>query len=257
MRNKYFNTVVKKISKHRWKLLDVDKLKKIVSDILDDEYTDQKMYKMIYYLKNRGYLQSLKKNIYFSKDPDSVYLDQQLLEMFYWNVVKKHCKTYLQSDWYIGGIKALELNISSYDVPEELLVVNRYKQSTEVVMFDKKVMFKKYYVEDKKLFNLFFKFTHNIYIKNNVFPIANLELALLESLYNTPLLLQGYVNELVKKILRKYKKQLDHKVWDKILLNNKHHSSMNRLYKIAQLIDPDLSEVMKKSIKRFSYFINT
>ena len=168
--------------------MDVDKVKNVVSSVLADEYTDQKLYKMIYYLKNRGYIQALKKDIYFVKAPDSLYSDEQLLEMFYWNVVKHHCKKYLDSDWYLGGIKALELNISSFDPPEDLLVVNRYKQSNEVVVFDKKIIFKKYYTEDQKLFKIFQKFTHKVYIKNNVFPTANLELSLLESFYNTPLL---------------------------------------------------------------------
>lgn len=150
----------------------------------------------------------------------------------------------------------MELNISSFDPPEDLLVVNRYKQSSEIVVFDKKIVFKKYYAEDKKLFKVFSKFTHKIYIKNNVFPTANLELALLESFYNTPLLSSGYVEELAKKILRKYKSTLDFKIREKILLHNKHHSSINRIYKVAQLIDPVLANKIKDIIKRYSYFIS-
>jgi hypothetical protein len=140
-------------------------------------------------------------------------------------------------------------------VPDDILVVNRYKQSSEIIMFDKKIIFKKYYSENKKMFILFYKYTKKIYIKNNVFQIASLELAILESLYNTPLLSQGYVNELVKKVVRKYKKTLDVKIREKILLNNKHHSSINRLYKISQSIDPEFSDKIKAVIKRYSYFI--
>lgn len=81
--------------------MDVDKVRKIVRSILDSDYSDQKLYKMLYYLKNRGYLQALKKDIYLVKSPDTLYTDQQLLEMFYWNVVKQHCKKYLDSDWYL------------------------------------------------------------------------------------------------------------------------------------------------------------
>jgi len=255
MRNKYFNNVVKKVLKHRWKLIDLTKLKKNIENILADDYSDQKAYKMVYYLKNRWYLLSLKKDIYIVKNPETQYSNEQLLDMFYWNVMKRHCKTYLDSDWYIGGIKALELNISSYEIPDELLVINRYKQSSEVIMFDKKIIFKKYYSENKKMFVLFSKYTKKIYIKNNIFQIANLELSLLESLYNTPLLSQNYVNELVKKVIRKYKKTLDIKVREKILLNNKHHSSINRLYKLSKSIDPEFSEKIKAVIKRYSYFI--
>jgi hypothetical protein len=38
----------------------------------------------------------------------------------------------------------LELNLSSFDAPEELLIVNQSKQSTEVLMFDKQIVFKTY-----------------------------------------------------------------------------------------------------------------
>ena len=168
--------------------MDISILKKVIESVLADDYSDPKVYKMVYYLKNRGYLLPLKKDIYFVKSPEQIYTDEQLLDMFYWNVVKQHCKKYVFSDWYVGGIKALELNISSFDAPEEIVIVNNYKQSNEIVMFDKKIIFKQYNVDDKKLFKFFQKYTHKLYIKNNVFSVANLELSLLESFYNTPLL---------------------------------------------------------------------
>jgi hypothetical protein len=53
MRNKYFNNVVKKVLKYRGKLIDLSKLKKNIESILAEDYSDQKAYKMVYYLKNR------------------------------------------------------------------------------------------------------------------------------------------------------------------------------------------------------------
>jgi hypothetical protein len=38
----------------------------------------------------------------------------------------------------------LELNLSSFDAPEELLIVNATKQATEVVMLEKQIIFKTY-----------------------------------------------------------------------------------------------------------------
>ena len=67
-----------------------------------------------------------------------------IIDRFYWPLVKKHCREYLTSSRYIGGVKALELNLSSFDAPEELLIVNQSKQSTEVLMFDKQIVFKTY-----------------------------------------------------------------------------------------------------------------
>jgi hypothetical protein len=53
MKNTYFNTVVKKILKYKNKLTSIETMKQIIQNILDTEYSDQKMYKMVYYLKNK------------------------------------------------------------------------------------------------------------------------------------------------------------------------------------------------------------
>lgn len=53
MKNTYFNTVVKKILKYKNKLTSIETMKLIIQNILDTEYSDQKMYKMVYYLKNK------------------------------------------------------------------------------------------------------------------------------------------------------------------------------------------------------------
>ena len=112
MRNQYFDIVVKKISKHKNKLIEIQKIKEIVEDILDSRYTDQKAYKMIYYLKNRWYLESVKKDVFFVKNTEKEYKPDYIIEKFYWEMLKRHCKLYLQWRRYIWWLKALELNIS-------------------------------------------------------------------------------------------------------------------------------------------------
>jgi hypothetical protein len=82
-----------------------------------------------------------------------------------------------------------------------------------------------------------------------------LELAILESLYNPGMINSGYVNELVKRVIRDNKESLDMKIWEKILRSNKHHSSINRLYRLVIAIDPVLSDKIKNLIKKCSYFI--
>ncbi|MCF7835383.1 hypothetical protein K9M48_05075 [Candidatus Gracilibacteria bacterium] len=255
MKNNYFNIVVKNLLKHKNKLIEIDKIKKILEKILDSEYSDQKLYKIIYHLKNREYLQSLKKDILLVKDPEKQYSDEQLLEMYYRNILKKHCNQYIKGNRYIGGLKALELNISSYDIPEEVLIVNQNKQCTEKVMFNKQILLKTYTTNEKKIFSTFYKLTKKVYIKNNVFPIANIELAILESLYNLSLINKGYTEELIKKILRKNKKYINPQVREKIIKTGKHHTSINRLYRITLSIDPLLGETIKGIIKKHSYFI--
>ena len=256
MKNQYFDTVVKKIWKHKNKIIEIEKIKSIIEHILDTEYTEKKAYKMIYYLKNRGYIQSIKKDILFIKDPEQTYTENELTEKFYREIVKKHCSDFLKSKRYIWGIKALELNMNNYAIPDEILIVNNYKQATEKAMNNKQVLFKTYESKTKNLFPLFYAQTKKIQIKNSPFMIANLELAILETLYNQSIINKTYGEELIKKIIRKYYKQLNVKIREDFIKNNKHHSAINKLYKISQGIEPTLAEKIKTIIKKYSYFIS-
>ncbi|MEI6773980.1 MAG: hypothetical protein WCL18_04145 [bacterium] len=66
---------------------------------------------------------------------------------------------------------------------------------------------------------------------------------------------QGYINELVKKVIRKHHKTLDIHIWESILRKNKHNTSINRLYVLTKTIDPDLADTLKNLIKKYGYFI--
>jgi hypothetical protein len=256
MRKSNFDITVKRILKHKNKLIWIDKVKEILKNIMDIDYSENKSYKMIYHLKNKWYLLNLKKSIFLVKNPEKEYEEQQLLEMFYRSIVKKHCKDFVNSKRYIWWAKALELNLTNFDIPEELLIVNENKQSTETIMFEKQILFKTYESDNKNLFTFFNKFTKKIYIWKNVFPIANIELSILEWLYNPSVLNKWYIEELIKKIIRKNKKTLNINTFEEFLKKNKHHSSINRLYKLAMPIDPEFWEKLKNIIKKYSYFIN-
>ncbi len=255
MKNQYFDTVVKKIWKYKNKLLEISKIKEIIKNILDTEYSEQKTYKMIYYLKNRWHIESLKKDMFFVKNPEKTYKEQELIERFYREMLKKHCNEYIQGKWYIGGLKALELNISSFEIPEEILIVNTKKQATEVIIDQKKGLFKIYKTNNKNLFPLFYKYTKKITINNQRYPVANLELAIIETLYNQSIINKWYWEELIKKIIRKFWKNLQTKTFEEFLKNNKHHSAINKLYKMSQTINPILADELKSIIKKYSYFI--
>lgn len=256
MKKNYFNIVVKNLLKYKNKLIEIEKIKEIISNIMESDYSENKAYKMIYLLKNRWYLVNLKKSIFLAKEPEKQYDENWILESFYRNIVKRHCNDYINKKRYIWGIKALELNLSNYDIPEDILIVNDEKQSTETVMFDKQISFKKYESDWKSLFSFFNKYTKKIYVWKNIFPVANLELSILESLYNPSIINKWYINETVKKVIRKNKKYINLNTLQEILKNNKHHTSINRLYKLALGIDPDLSNAIKELIKKYSYFIN-
>ncbi len=255
MKNSFFEPLVVAVLKHKHKILTMEKIKAIFARVMGSEYSDKKMYKMLYYMKNRWYLITIKKNIYFVTLMDDEYTQEWLIDRFYRELVKKHCKEYVFSRWYIWWIKALELHFSAYDIPDEIMIVNADKQSTEVIMFDKKVLFKTYVSGWKNLFSLYKKYVQKISLWRTTLPVICPEIALLESLYNPSIVHKGYIEWLVKKMLKKYKNTLDPAIWAVVVRNNKHHSSINRLYDLAQWVDKKLAWTILAVIKKYSYIL--
>ena len=253
MKNKFFDTIVKSLIKNKNKIITIDKIRILFASVMGDAYHDKKMYKLLYYLKNRWYLVNLKKNIYFVKMPDDSYTEQWFVDRFYWDMIKQHCKQYLSSDRYIWWLKALELHLSAFDIPDEIMIVNADKQATEVIMFDKKALFKTYISNDKHLFPLYKKYIQKLDLWRMSVPVICMEIALLESLYNPSPVYKGYVEWLVKKLLKKYKNILHPDIWALVIRNNKHHASINRLYILAQTIDKKLADSIFLIIKKYSY----
>lgn len=199
----------------------------------------------------------MKKNLFFIKDPDEVVSAEWILERHYWDQLRKHCKEYVSGHRYIGGLKALEFHMSSYDIPDEdILVVNEDKQATEIILFDRKVTYKVYTHKHTSLYPVFKKFVTTTRLSVGSLPIAGLELALLETLYNPSSASVGYVHGLIKKILKKHKKTLNLSVFAKLLQANKHHTSINRLHSIALEVDKTLADSLIHLIKKYSYFIS-
>lgn len=236
-------------------LLSMNDIKLFAQSLMGDDYNDQKLYKMIYTLKNKWHLISIKKDTFFIKKPEEEIEEHHIVERFYRSMFKQHCKNYTTSARYIGGIKALEIHMNNYSIPDDILVITKDKQANEVIMFDKKVTYKMYTDKKQNIFWPFYKLTQKVSIHGTSYPIATKELSILEALYNTPELQQSYVQELVKKALKNYKKYLDPKQWITILKQNKHHTSINRLYTLSHHIDPQFAESIKEIIKKYSYFI--
>lgn len=114
---------------------------------------------------------------------------------------------------------------------------------------------KKYTSKKENYFPQFKKFTGKIKIGKFSFPYAKKELALLESLYNYDEFDDRYTMELVKKVCKRVK-DLDLKVLRAIIKLGKHHTSINRLYKIAKKHNTDLAEKIAPLIKKYSFFLD-
>ncbi len=255
MKNQYFNTLVKKLSKYKNKLIHIDELKRLLRNILDDQYKDTKAYKNIYYLKNRGYLISLRKDLFFVKSPQSQISDDDLLEKFYRKILKKSIKDQLSSQRYIGDLKALEININNYNIPDKIVIINPFKKSHETVILGKKAVFKTFESRSQNIYNQLRKFTYTASIQWISFKVAKLELALLESVHSPDPGEYEYIKQLAKRILKKSWKKLQIPIFEQIIKLGKHHASINRLYKISQAISPNLADQFREIIKKYSFFL--
>lgn len=82
-------------------IITIDELATLTRRIFDQENSSQKLYKVIYYLKQRGYLLSIKKDLFIIKDPEDTRTEYHFIEEWYWSILAKHCKQLYRSQWYI------------------------------------------------------------------------------------------------------------------------------------------------------------
>ena len=255
MRNSYLQDVAKKIIKKRWKLIYSDEIKKIIKQYMKDEYTDKKAYKLIYYLKNRWYIISLKKNIFYVKLPEEHLADHLILMDHYRQILHSHVRQKTDNKRYIWWIKWLELHYSNLDVPDDILIVNSTKQAKEVIVATKSVHFKRYTSKKTDLFIKFKKFTTKTKMWKYSYPIASKELALMECMYNFDEMFDRYTYETVKKVIKR-SKHLDIDCINSIIKLWKHHTSINRLHKLAKDVNKTFAKQLNESIKRYSFFLD-
>lgn len=255
MKETYFKKIVNILWKSQWKIITNETIKTKLTNLLDTEYSDGKMYKIVYHLKLKGHIINLKKNLFYISSPDKTYTEEELSELTYREVLKKHCQDLIGNKRYIWGLKALEIALLSYSIPDEILLVTSQKQATDTIIFDKKALLKTYTSKEKNLFPIFSKYTQKITIGKHQFNIALPELAILETLYNTAPLQKSYAEELIKKRLRKNKKYLNLELLTTLLKTNKHNSSINRLALLLSPIDINLSQEIKNLIKKHGHLL--
>jgi hypothetical protein len=208
MNSKKINNFVKILSKKRKKFLEINEIKKLLKNY-DSNLTDKKIYKTIYQLKNRGYLVSIKKDLFYIKKPEEKISEDEIIENYYRKLVKQKIKKDLPTkNRYIWWINSLELNLLIFNIPENLVIVNDIKNSLEKIAKNKTIQFVNYQGKEKNYYQIVKPFIQKIKIQNLSFPIAPIELGILESLYSPKQEEQNYITELIKKILSKKRKGL-------------------------------------------------
>lgn len=101
MKNSSFDIIVNYLSKFQGKIITNEKIKEKLESIMDRDYQDNKMYKIIYYLKLRGHLINLKKNLFFVKRPEEQIDEESLANKLYRTILNKHCKDFIEGKRYL------------------------------------------------------------------------------------------------------------------------------------------------------------
>lgn len=245
------------LQKNQKKIISISDFKKLLLSSFPPPLNEGRIYKLTHQLKNRGYLVSIKKDIFLITSPEKIPSEEEMEELFYRKLLKKHCQQYCKTNRYIGGLTALELHLhgTSATLPDEVIIYNSTKQAIETVLLKKKVNFKTYEAKTKNLYPLFAKQTSTIRLKGWLMKHANLELATLECLYNLHPSNAGYIEGLIIKTFKKYQKTINLSNFQYILKQGKHNTSANRLQKLIKPSQPQLAEEIKKLIKRHGHIL--
>lgn len=210
-----------------------------------------KLDKLVYRLVNEKVLIPIRSGVYIVPDKQDLKLnDVDLIEKYYFKLVKKYIIQNTAQDYYISWIKALEINMKNFEVPEKIFVINR-KINKKISIWNKEIIFKTISTSSfwKKL-NLFSKFssyTHSIDIYWKSFKVSDLELSLLESALVSDNI--EWLNlYLLNKAIKKYSKSFNKNKFKEIA-KYKYIMSFNRLKEISKNIDNDLYKFFLDIIK--------
>ena len=242
------------LTKLRSKILTIAAIKWYAQKCLGDGYTDAKVYKTLYTMKKKWLLIALKKDIFVLQSLGDVLDDSQFLDRYYRLLLRNHSHACCKSDRYIGGLKAIELHLSNFEIPVMIDIMTTSKHCQEVVMLDHKVLFKSYQTKSQiPLFRVIKKHCRSIVLHNKPFLIAPLEIALLESLYSVPPQNKSRTEDLVKKVIAKHRKTLHTDLIISVIQLGKHHSSLQYLHRLTQEMGSDRSLSLALLIKQYSY----
>lgn len=247
-----FDKIVKRLWTKWWKIM----FKEDIFDLIDPEKKPKyqnKLDKLIYNLKAKKYIISLKSWVYIIPDLEDKQLNTiDLLDKYYLQLLKKYITYHVWASYYISGKKSLEIQLKNYEVPEKIIIINR-SIDKKVLLWEKVILFKTINGKDqnKKKINLYAKFSAYAHIKtveNIDFKVSSLELALLET---------ALINEseswleigLITKTLKKYSKVLDYDVLREIG-KYKYIMAYNRLKELSRNIDPEFSQLCLEVIKQ-------
>ncbi len=254
---KPIENLIQILQKQKKKILSSDDLKKYIYLTFWESTSISKIYKITFQLKNRWYLIWLRKDLFYITSPEKLITNEEIEEQQYRKILKDHCN-WICKQRYVGSLTALEIHLhwSGVTIPETVTIVNKEKQAIETVIFEKQIAFKKFETKWKNIISQLIKQTTEVDMPNcKNLLIANLELSILECLYNFDTTNKWYIEECIKKAIKKNGKTLNLSTLESIIKLWKHNTSLNRLYNLTKLTHPTLSEEIKNLIKKYGFFL--
>ena len=254
---KPIENLIQILQKQKKKIINSDNLKKFIYLSFWESTPTNKIYKITFQLKNRWYLFCLRKDLFYITSPEKPITAEEIEEQQYRKLLKDHCN-WVCKQRYIWGLTALEIHLHGnwVTIPDTIMIINKEKQAVETIVFERQIAFKKFETKWKNLISQLIKQTNEINMPNSKnLPIANLELSILECLYNFDTTNKWYIEECIKKAIKKNGKILNLQNLETIIKLWKHNTSLNRLYSFTKLTYPTLSEEIKKLIKKYGFVL--
>jgi hypothetical protein len=254
---KPIENLIQTLQKQKKKILSSDDLKKYIYLAFWESTPISKIYKITFQLRNRWYLIWLRKDLFYITNPEKSVSNEEIEEQRYRRLLKDHCN-WVCKQRYIGSLTALEIHLhwNVVTIPETVTIINKEKQAIETIVFEKQIAFKKFETKWKNLISQLIKQTIEIDMPNcKNLLVANLELSILECLYNFDTTNKWYIEECIKKAIKKNGKTLNLFTLEAIIKQWKHNTSLNRLYSLTKLTYPTLSEEIKKLIKKYWFIL--
>lgn len=242
-----FDKIVNKLLKKRWKII----FKEDIYEMIDPEKKPQyegDVTKMVYKLKSQKYMKNLRNGVYLIPEKEDEEMnDIDILEKYYFQLLKKYIKQYVGNDYFISWKKALEFHMKDFWVPEKIFVINR-GLNKKVVLWNYEIVFKTVKNSQKNLFQAFFSQTKVLEISGFSFRISCLELALVEACMVSDTQ-EGIDVGLITKVMKKYAKFFDTEIFY-MIGKYKYIMAFNRLKELSKSWYPHLYNIFLDIIKQ-------
>ena len=254
---KPIENLIQILQRQKKKIITSNDLKKHILFAFWESTQINKIYKITFQLRNRWFLFSLRKDLFYISSPEKPITNEEIEEQRYRKLLKDHCN-WVCKQRYIWGLTALEIHLHGnwVTIPDTIMIINKEKQAVETIVFERQIAFKKFETKWKNLISQLIKQTTEVDMPNcKNLLIANLELSILECLYNFDTTNKWYIEECIKKAIKKNWKTLNIQNLETIIKLWKHNTSLNRLYQLTNSIYPSLSKEIKNLIKKYWFVL--